>query len=236
VGICLFDQSWKHPTPLKLRLQSEAAHLYVARPSLGDGRREFTVIAEVLVFLRKHLDDHLRIAVGGSPDDPISDRVVFIDGEQMDPLNFKLGAVTQLLINVEEERILRPADLYARRSAEGHPQRGMPDLRLTLYLLFVARFKQYDTAWQHLSKIIEHFQSVRLFEAETTPELPAGVEKLVLELVTLRFAEQNEIWGALRTTHHPSVLYRVKLLRLRDAQISDSPEIGEIENNLRRIE
>jgi hypothetical protein len=193
------------------------------------------LIADVLVFLRKHLDDHLRIAVGGSPDDPTGDRVVFIDGEQMDPLNFKLGAVTELLINVEEERVLRPADLYARRSEDGTAQRGQPDLRLTLYVLFVARFKQYDTAWQHLSKIIEHFQTVRLFEAETTPELPAGVERLVFELVTLRFAEQNEIWSALRTTHHPAVLYRVKLLRLRDAQVLDSPEVGEVESRVKRI-
>jgi hypothetical protein len=194
------------------------------------------LIADVLVFLRKHLDDHLRIAVGGSPDDPTGDRVVFVDGEQMDPLNFKLGAVTQLLINVEEERVLRPADLYARRSQDGTPQRGQPDLRLTLYVLFVSRFKQYDTAWQHLSKIIEHLQTVRLFEAETTPELPAGVEKLVFELVTLRFAEQNEIWGALRTALLPSVLYRVKLLRLRDAQVADSTEVAEIESSVRRIQ
>lgn len=193
------------------------------------------MIADVLVFLRKHLDDHLRIAVGGSPDDPIGDRVVFIDGEHMDPLSFKLGAVTQLLINVEEERVLRPADLYSRRSQDGTPQRGQPDLRLTLYVLFVARFKQYDAAWQHLSKIIEHFQTIRLFESQTSPELPAGVEKLVFELVTLRFAEQNEIWGALRTTLHPAVLYRVKLLRLRDAQASDSVEVGEVESSVKRI-
>jgi hypothetical protein len=195
-----------------------------------------TLIADVLGFLRKHLDDHLRIAVGGSPDDPTGDRVVFIDGEHMDPLSFKLGAVTELLINVEEERVLRPADLYARRSPDGTSQHGQPDLRLTLYVLFVARFKQYETAWQHLSKIIEHLQTVRLFEAETTPELPAGVEKLVFELVTLRLAEQNEIWSALRTTLHPSVLYRVKLLRLRDAQVADSTEVSEIESSVRRIQ
>jgi hypothetical protein len=194
------------------------------------------LIADVLVFLRKHLDDHLRIAVGSSPDDPTGDRVVFIDGEQTDRLNFKLGAVTELLINVEEERVLRPADLYARRSEDGTAQRGQPDLRLTLYVLFVARFKQYDTAWQHLSKIIEHLQTVRVFEPETTPELPAGIEKLVFELVTLRFAEQNEIWGALRTGHHPSVLYRVKMLRLRDVQVADAVEVGEIASSVRRIQ
>ncbi len=193
------------------------------------------MIADVLVFLRKHLDDHLRLALGSSPDDPIGDRVVFIDGEQMDPLTFKLGTVTELLVNIEEERVLRQPDLYARRSPDGQAQRGQPDLRLTLYLLFVARFKQYEVAWQHLSQIVEHFQSVRVFEAETTPELPPGVEKLILELVTLRFAEQNEIWSALRTAHHPAVLYRVKLLRLVDSQVGDVTEVGEIATSVRRI-
>lgn len=193
------------------------------------------MIADVLVFLRKHLDDHLRLALGGSPDDPMADRVVFIDGEQMDPLTFTLGTVTELLINVEEERILRQGDLYLRRTVDGPAQRGQPDLRLILYILFVARFKQYDVAWQHLSQIVEHFQSVRVFEPETTPELPDGVEKLILELVTLRFAEQNEIWNALRTAHHPALLYRVKLLRLVDSQASDVTEVGEISTSVRRI-
>ena len=193
------------------------------------------MIADVLVFLRKHLDDHLRIVLGGSQDDPTGDKVVFVDGDQMDPMSFKLGAVTLLLINVEEERMLRGPDAYARRADDGHAQRVQPDIRLSLYVLFVARFKQYDAAWQHLSKIIEHLQSVRVFDAQVTPDMPAGIEKLLLELVTLGFAEQNEVWSALRTTHHPSILYRLKLVTFRDQHVIEPPEVSAVETSVRRM-
>jgi hypothetical protein len=193
------------------------------------------VISDALVFLRKHLDDHLRMVLGGSQDEPSGDKVVFVDGDQMDPISFKLGAVTVLLINLEEERVLRGPDLHVRRSADGHAQRVQPDIRLILHVLFVARFKQYEFAWRHLSKVIEHLQSVRVFDAGVAPELPAGIEKLVVELVTLNFAEQNEVWNALRTTHHPSVLYRVKLITFRDQQATESTEIAAIDQTVRRV-
>lgn len=69
---------------------------------------------------------------------------------------------------------------------------------MVLYLLFVARFKQYDIAWDHLTKIIEYLQSNRTFEREGHPELPAGIDKLTFELMTQSFAEQNDIWNAPR--------------------------------------
>jgi hypothetical protein len=185
------------------------------------------MIADVLVFLRKHLDEHLRLELGGSPDEPSGDKVVFVAGDEMEPISFKLGAVSELLINIEEDRVLRSPDLYARPTESGPAQRVQPDIRLILYILFVARFKQYVSAWEHLSKIIEYFQTVRVFDQESTPDLPAGVEKLVLELVTLGFAEQNEVWNALRTTHHPSILYRIKLIALRDRNPQARPMVTE---------
>jgi hypothetical protein len=193
------------------------------------------MIGDVLVFLRKHLDAHLRVELGVTPDDPAGDKVVFLDGDKIEPITFKLGAVSELLINVEEDRVLRQPDLYARRTEDGTPQRTQPDIRLSLYILFVARFKQYESGWEHLSKIIEHFQTQRVFEPENTPDLPAGIEKLVLELVTLDFAGQNEVWNALRTTLHPSILYRVKLIALRDHKPEVLPQVSEPTVDLRKI-
>jgi hypothetical protein len=193
------------------------------------------MIGDVLVFLRKHLDDHLRMELGGTPDDPTGDKVVFLDGDKFEPITFKLGAVSEVLINIEEDRVLRSADLYTRQAEDGTHQRVQPDIRLILYVLFVARFKQYESAWEHLSKIIEHLQTVRVFDHENAPELPARIEKLVLELVTLDFAEQNEVWNALRTTHHPSILYRVKLLALRDGRPQAQSPVTERHVAVRRI-
>jgi hypothetical protein len=80
-----------------------------------------------------------------------------------------VGAVSELLVNVDEERILRSADPYTHVQEDGRPQRKQPDLKLRLHVLFVARFKQYDLAWDHLAKIIECLQSNRTFERLGNP-------------------------------------------------------------------
>lgn len=193
------------------------------------------MIGDVLVFLRRELDQRLQAELGVGADAPSGDKVVFVDGGKMDPIAFQLGAVTALLINFEEERALRRPDPYLRKTEDGTTVRVKPDLRLALNLLFVARFKKYEDAWTHLSRIMEHFQTVNVFEPKTHPELPEGVDKLVVELVTFGLSEQNEVWSALRTSHHPSILYRVQLIALRDRRPQPVTAIEESVANVRRI-
>ena len=184
------------------------------------------MIGGVLVYLRKQLDGYLRAQLAGVGADPAADKVVFLDGDTMDPISFQAGAVSQLVVNIEEERQLRAADPYlGARPADPPtgipallPLRKQPDLRLVLHILFVARFKQYDIAWDHLAKILEYLQWNRTFERDGYPDLPVGIDKLTFELVTQTFHEQNDVWNALRTTYHPSALYRVRLVVLQDAK------------------
>ena len=182
------------------------------------------MIGKVLVCLRKRLDDYLRAELAEPGDDPTADKLVFLDGDKMDQISFQEGAVSELVINVEEERQLRPADPYAAVQ-DGRPQRKQPDLRLVLHVLFVARFKQYDIAWEHLAKVIEYLQTHRTFERDAYPDLPAGVDKLTFELVTQSFTEQNDVWNALRTTYLPSALYRARLVVLRDVKPAPQEQI-----------
>ena len=174
------------------------------------------MLSEVLVFLKDHLNHHLNARTDWTSGDSQEDKVVFIDGEKMDPIFFKPGAVSVLLINVEEENTLRAPDPYVSTSPAGDPRRVNPEIRMNLYVLFVARFRQYELGLSYLSDIIQHFQGHRTFDHHNAPDLSDRVEKLVLELVTLPFSEQNELWNALRTTYHPSVLYKVKMVVFRD--------------------
>lgn len=185
------------------------------------------MIGETLLFLRDQLNEHLKVRSGWNPADPWEDKVVLPDGETMDPITFQLGAVTELLINLEEENTLRAAAPYRRTLSDGTTLQVQPDIRLNIYLLFVARFKQYEQGLRYLSRIIHFFQSHRVFDRAGAPALPASLEKLVLELVTLPFSEQNEIWNALRTTYHPSLLYKVGLIVYRDEESQQAPEIRE---------
>ena len=192
------------------------------------------MLADVLNFLRRTLDERLRLARGGSQDDADGDKVVFVEGDKMDPLSLPVGAVSLLLINLEEERILRGADVRVRQAEDGTRMRVQPDVRLSLYLLFVARFKRYDVAWAHLSAILESFQSTPVFDPANAPDLPPGLEKLTSELVTLDFAKQNEVWSSLRISSHPALLYRVRLVSFRDRHPVAAPPVTDVTTSIGR--
>jgi hypothetical protein len=184
------------------------------------------MIGSALNFLRRQLDAYLRAELASGVDDPIADKVVFLEGDKLDPLGFKEESVSELLINVEEERLLRAADPYAHVQDDGRPRRGQPDLRLVLHILFVARFKQYDSAWDHLTKVLEYLQSNRIIE-RGHPELPAQIERLTFELMSQSFSELSNVWNILRGSYLPSVLYRVGLVVLRDVKSVAQDQITE---------
>ncbi len=188
------------------------------------------MISDALVFLKNRLNTHLNS--GRNPEESQEDRVVFLDGQNMEPLSFKLGAVSVLLINIEEENTLRAPDLYKRISPDGTSQKVHPEIRLNLFVLFVAHFKQYEESLRYLSLIIQYFQTHRVLDHHEAPELSENIEQLVIELITLPFSEQNEVWSSLRVTYHPSVLYKVKMIVFQD---KDALGISEIEEKILRI-
>jgi len=186
------------------------------------------MISDALVFLKDLLNEHL-CAQSGQTLGEAEDKVVFIDGENLDPISFKLGAVTCLLINIEEEKLLRAPDPYVRTTSDGTKVRVQPDIRMNLYVLFVARFKQYEKGLSYLSRILEYFQTNRVLDHTNSPALSDPIDRLIMELTTLAFAEQNEVWNALRTTYHPSMLYKVRMLVLQQDVALAGSGVGEKE-------
>ncbi len=193
------------------------------------------MIGETMAFLRRNLDDHLRLVMTSEASDPGAPFVILPDGDEMDPLRFKSGTVTLLVTHVDQERVLRAADPYLRRTDDGQALRVQPDVRLVLNIALIARFKQYDVAWTALSHLLEHMQSVRVFEAETTPGLPAGVQRLVMEFHAPASAESNGLWSALRSPPRPALHYRLQLLAFRDAGLAAAGDVTSIEPIVRQL-
>jgi hypothetical protein len=183
------------------------------------------MINDAVVFVKNRLDTYLNDSAqsAGSAESVVT----FIDGQSMDPISFKIGAVTAMLVNVESENQFRSAEPYARRNENGQRLDIRPDIRLNLYLLFAARYKQYEDSLRCLSRIIHYFQYNHVFDHSSAPELSDGIEKLIVEMMTLTFSEQNELWGALRLPYHPSLLYKVKTIVYRSDPIQGAPEIKE---------
>ena len=189
------------------------------------------MIDDTLIFLKDHLNTFLRLAEKQS--EQIHERVVFLEGANMEPLKFKEGAVTVLLVNIEEENSLGPPDRYRRVAPDGTGHTVQPEIRLNLYVLFVAHFKEYTDSLKALSRIIRHFQAYPLLTHQNAPTLPAGIQQLISEMITLPFAEQNEVWSALRATYRPSVLYKIKMVVFRDDGAAPAPPIKTADLELR---
>ena len=183
------------------------------------------MINETLVFLKNSLNTLL--SSGGKPHDPQEDQVVFPVGQNMESLNLKLGAVSIVLINLEQENVLRAPDLYLRTLPDGTVQKVQPEIRLNLYVLFVAHYQQYEDSLRNLSAIIQYFQDHRLITQHDSPELNENIEQLVIELVTLSFSELNEVWSSLRLSYHPSALYRVKMVVFQAEAATGMPAVEE---------
>jgi hypothetical protein len=167
-----------------------------------------------LGFLQDRLNQALPRAAQGDPHEAL---FVYVGTDKDDTVSFKPDAVSMLLVRIEEETTLRPPDRYARAAADGTRQRVEPEIRLNLWLLLVARFPDYLAGMRHLSRVIGYFQNHRVFTPDNAPDLGAGLQQLLLDLVTPTFSEQNEIWGTLRTAYLPSVLYKVRLVMFQDS-------------------
>ncbi len=183
------------------------------------------MIDRAMRVLRDLLDDHLRTEAGVGVSETSEDRVAFVDGDEVGAAALKLNAVTMMLVNLEEEATMRPPDLHRGTTANGKAATVAPEVRLSLYVLFAARFKHYETGLQQLSSIIGYLQSHPVLDHRTAPDLDDAIDQLVLQLVTLTFAEQNELWSALQTPYRPSALYRMRLLSFHDAEPLAAPQI-----------
>ena len=155
--------------------------------------------------------------------------------ENRESIDFSGDGLNMMIVNIEEENSVRKADLF-KQSNDGRSFPALPEIRLNLYLLFVADLAKYETSIDLLSLVIRYFQARRLFTKENSPRLALDypdIERLTVELITLPFAQQNEVWNALRTSYKPSVLYKIRMIVFtQDDPLIDLQGINTIERQM----
>jgi hypothetical protein len=184
------------------------------------------MIADVFSFLKDRLNKDLpRDAAVG----PAEDLFVYVRTSKEDSMSFKPDSVSVLLVKTEEETTLRAPDLYRRTTPDGVTELVDPEIRMNLYVLFVARFADdYAQALRHLSRVIRYFQKQRVFTPDNAPELAPSVSQLVMHLITPSFSEQNELWGSLRTAYQPSAMYKAAMIVFADEAARPLAEVKEL--------
>lgn len=137
------------------------------------------------------------------------------------------------LFQIDEERALRE-QLPERTIVGGREVVLPPPLRLNLIVLFAGRFQQYDQALRTLSHLMAFVQARPLHTPAESPGLPAGIERLAIELLGWTPEQLNQMWACFGAKHLPSVVYRVRMVTLQDSEpIGTGAPITTIAANLR---
>ena len=180
------------------------------------------MIHEALAYIRRELRDRL----------PVADAEVMIESARvLSGQNNNLGAYITL-VNVEEEPSLRNLPTVERLG--GALQRCEPPVHLNIYLLFSFEFQTYETSLLQLSNTIGLFQEKRVYtaaNASATNTFPAGIEKLIFELHNMNFEALNNLWGVMGGAYFPSIIYKVRMVRIQVAQQGPADEISTIALN-----
>jgi hypothetical protein len=132
------------------------------------------------------------------------------------------------LVNIEEERVTKSQEAFTS-GPNGRVSHINPELKLNLYILICANFTTYKTGLEFLSGAIRFFQTKHVFTPQNTSDLDSGIKKLIVDLHTISFEQQNHLWGALGAKYLPSVMYRVRMITIQEAQaVDEHPPIREV--------
>ena len=172
------------------------------------------MIDEAIGYLRREVRDYLGL----------TDSEVVLDNAHVLKETGNQTGVYLSLVNVEEETTLKNLDHVVRSNNTVEYQE--PPIHVNLYLLLSFEFSNYSTSLTRLSQTIERFQSKRLFNASSasgTNPFPAGLDKLIVDFHNLSFEEMNHLWGIQGGAYFPSILYKVRLVKVqRDESVAGS--------------
>jgi len=173
------------------------------------------MINDVLAQIKDKLNAYIKLIASSD-----TNQVTYPDGNKMDPLVFPENSVVPVLVNVEEEKMIRQANGYAGVIKNGIKTELSPSIGINILVLFVSSFSDYDQSLQFLSLIISYFQKFPVLDHYNTPALPDAVEKVTIELISLPIAQRNELWSSLKATYRPSALYKIGVLVYHDDTIA----------------
>ena len=148
------------------------------------------------------------------------------------------GNVGLMIANIEEERVFK-AQLQKQKRTDNDIEVANPEVKLNLYILAAANpgsnNVSYDTALKRLSAVITYFQGTSFFDKTDYSDLDP-IEYLIVELYSLSFEQQNQLWASLGGKYMPSVVYKVRLVVIDIGFLGAKEKaIMEIDSNLHRI-
>jgi hypothetical protein len=201
------------------------------------------MIREASVFLHEEVERYLLRQRAVAAGDVLLANVALLE-DQKEKL---AGRVLLTVVNIEEESTLKNGAHLIRNPVSNGIESKSPPVHLNLYMLFSATPSELDDGYEkalwQISLVIELFQSKKEFTLQNTPGFVIGnlnrrlMNELRLhpELYTLTFEQMNHLWGALGGKQSPSVMYKVRLVRIQSMLTEETPVIQTVQNESQNI-
>lgn len=187
------------------------------------------MIHSALEFLTQELNAFIKLKVG----DAVDDRIFLSSVTNETGIIIPDKSLGLSLINIEEERTIKDQkSTYI--NPVGKVEKRNPEIQLNLYILITANFQNkrqndssddYVEGLKQLSYAISYFQSKNVFTRENSPAMASyddRLTKIVVELYSYSFEQLYNFWTVVGAKYLPSVLYKVKTLRIQENAIQQS--------------
>lgn len=177
------------------------------------------MIYESLNFLAERLNNYIQrnvISVAESP--VILSRLVESDGKSAEETTDKL---ILSLVNVEKDTLVQPFSSNGY-NANGQCIVSASPIYMNLHVILAAN-TNYKKALKLLSSGMSFFQNNSVFDRQNSPDMPEGLEKLIVDVENIKIQELNNLWSSIGTKYMPSVLYKVRTVALGGGFVSATP-------------
>lgn len=135
------------------------------------------------------------------------------------------------LINIEEDRVSRDPQNFIRHGTGVIYKNPAVNLNLTLLFTAVRDNGGYGLALQSLQNLIAFFQRKYVFDHLNTPALNVGIEKLILEMISMNVEQLQLLWSMLGGKYHPSIAYKMRMITIDSLSDQTGNPINEITFN-----
>jgi hypothetical protein len=134
------------------------------------------------------------------------------------------------VVNIEEDKTLKNQSLYKEYSGNGNSieKYKKPAQNLIFSLLFTSYNKNQNKYAEGLDKLeyiikclqnnnVFYYDDTTLFEQTEVSENQAkSLNKIILDLVSLKPDQLNQMWSYLGSRYMPSVLYSMRMIRVQN--------------------
>ncbi|KQC01787.1 DUF4255 domain-containing protein [Pedobacter sp. Hv1] len=118
------------------------------------------------------------------------------------------------LINIEKEGV-RPFYNRNQLLENGNYATINPSERYNLVVLISSNFDDYSETLKFLNAVIVFFQINNTLDANTSANVPPGIDKLEFDIEKITYHQMQGLWTAMGAKYQPSVIYKMRLITIQ---------------------